>query len=486
MRKSLFVFVAGIFFSACANNGSPSTPALQDGAAISLNFSVQNTAVAGNCFPVTIGVATSGNVALISDAQISLSGGDFFSDSGCQSSITQSTISAGSLSQVVYEQEKNAKIFSLAASLTQTPSISGQASITIQPAAASALNLNVPNPLSVGVCMPVVVKAQDGYGNDSPLSQNHQIDFSQNGNAVFFQDQNCTQPMTVNSGHVTATITSGSFSYTMYLLDLKLDNLSVTVSDEAGQLPSFSSASETIVPGPATQISYINAPTNFVVGQCTQLTVGLYDAGQNATNASADVLVNLSSTGSGMFYSSCTSSSPITSVTIPMGQQSVSFYINDVALEMLSLGLSLGNNTLSGVVSSASVSINVYSAANFLGVLPIPLVPGTPLPLNRCIPIEMRAEALGPGNSQPVPAVVQADLVGNLSVSSGSHLMFFSDPMSCLRGIQSFTIPRGMTNVTIYAKDNSPVPEAVSIMVQLVAYPNMSDGSAPLFFAPSH
>ena len=78
------------------------------------------------------------------------------------------------------------------------------------------------------------------------------------------------------------------------------------------------------------QIAITSPALSLIAGNRGQMTVQLEDANGNPSTSSIAQTINLSTTSTaGAFYATPTSTTPITSVVIPAGQSSASFYYSD-------------------------------------------------------------------------------------------------------------------------------------------------------------
>ena len=144
--------------------------------------------------------------------------GAFYSDPGCQISITSTQQAANTSSSVVYYKDTAAGTPTLNATEASGLGWNG-ASETAQIAAANTLVFtNAPLSLVTGTCGTLTLQTQTATGSTGTVntSVNFQLISSNASTGLFYSDQGCTQQMT------TATIAAGTSSITFYYKDSTL------------------------------------------------------------------------------------------------------------------------------------------------------------------------------------------------------------------------------------------------------------------------
>ncbi len=105
--------------------------------------------------------------------------------------------------------------------------------------------------------------------------------------------------------------------------------ITATATDSAGNTSEFSLAFQLAAPV-ASKIAISSPALNLIAGSRGQMTVQLEDSNGNAATSSGAQTISLkTSSTAGAFYSTQVSTTPITSVVIPAGDSSASFYYSD-------------------------------------------------------------------------------------------------------------------------------------------------------------
>ena len=137
------------------------------------------------------------------------------------------------------------------------------------------------------------------------------------------------------TGGLTATVSSGVASFTGCTIDKAARNYQLVVtSSVTPALTSPTGNSFDVTAGAATQLVFTSSPLTGPASSAANLgpvTVQEEDAAGNAVNAgSGGVTVSLSANpSSGAVFSGSSGGSSVTSVTIPSGQSTASFYVGD-------------------------------------------------------------------------------------------------------------------------------------------------------------
>ena len=204
--------------------------------------------------------------------------------------------------------------------------ITGNAAVNVVAAPASqvAITSTALN-LVAGNRGPVTVELEDPYDNPATLSSADQtVNLSSTSTAgVFFATQNSSAPIT------SVVIPAGQSSATFYYGDTIAGTPTVKASDSS--IGSAPTQKETITPAAASQVAITSPALTIAAGSRGQITVQLEDTyGNQGAVSTSDQTISLSTTsGTGAFYATQGSSTPITSVVIPIGQSSASFYYSD-------------------------------------------------------------------------------------------------------------------------------------------------------------
>ena len=196
--------------------------------------------------------------------------------------------------------------------------------VTVVAAAASQLVVaQQPSPTATaGVVFAIqpVVKEEDKYGNVITSDSTHTVTAAR-GN---------TGTASLQGSNLTVTLADGVATFSGLSYD-KAETMDIGFSTDTGGVSSTTAQAIVVSPAAASQLAIISAPLTLVAGSRGQITVQLADTFGNlgATSAS-DQTIGLSTTSTaGAFYALQGSTNPITSVGVPAGQSSASFYYGD-------------------------------------------------------------------------------------------------------------------------------------------------------------
>ena len=353
----------------------------------------------------------------------------FFSASNCNggSAITTTTVSAGQSSSLVYILDNTAEATTLTASASGLTSDTWAA--TVSPNSPAQLLLSGSASFNAGACQAYTINIEDSQGNLSPLAASNLLSFTGAGSGHFSQSGDCS---TVNS---TLTLGAGSNQGVIYFTDSVAESLTLHVS--ASGLTAGSQALVVNSTGAVKMLWSITTSTP-VVGVCVTGSLQIQDALNNPVNQASAATINLTGLSSGQVFTSanCTAGA-VTSLTVPLGQNSVSFSFKDTVAESLtvqatSTGLTASNQNLA--ISAGSPSKLTLSG-------PAAVVAGD------CTAYDLRSE-----DSYGNLSVVGTSTTVNFSgLSSGK---FYSDA-ACSIQIASSSLTTGQMLKTIFLKDST-------------------------------
>jgi hypothetical protein len=259
----------------------------------------------------------------------SSSGAGIFSSSSGASHITSVTIASGKTSASFYYGDTKAGSPTITAASSPLTSATQTETITAGKAAKLAFTTSpVSGPLSSSATLgPITIQLQDAYGNP--------VTATGSGTVVKLTSSSSGGIFAASSGgsHITSiTITSGNSSAIFYYGDTVTGTPTITASS-----CSFTSATQTeTITGSATKLVFITSPVTGAASNSAELgpiTVQVQNASGSAVNVAVSTTVDLSSnsTGTYIFNSNQGAASPtgVTSVTIPAGSSSVTFYYGD-------------------------------------------------------------------------------------------------------------------------------------------------------------
>jgi alpha-tubulin suppressor-like RCC1 family protein len=208
-------------------------------------------------------------------------------------------------------------------------------------------------PTNYGSAHNFTVTAYDLYGNFTPAYNGTVAFRSTDGSAIFPSNSPLTNGV-------------GTFSATLH-------NIYGTQSIIATQVNSYISGRQngiTVLPvsNILTQLHLSGANTDFINGECASFTVTTKIADGTQTNATYyPVNINLNG-GSGTFYSDPTCVTNISSVQIPIGQSSKTFYYKNLNPDShLVIGVADAANILSSATLAATSQISASPVKIFSG-----------------------------------------------------------------------------------------------------------------------
>jgi hypothetical protein len=192
-------------------------------------------------------------------------------------------------------------------------------------------------------------------------------------------------------------------------------------------------------PAPASQAVISNAPLDVAEGTEGQMTVELENpSGSPATSTSSQTINLSTSSSTGAFYPTPTSTSAITSVVIPAGQTSASFYYSDSTVGSPTVTAS---DTALGPPSSQQETINAPPASQLAITSPaLDITAGS----RGQVTIQLEASDGG-------PAVSTSSQTISLGTTSGAGA-FFASPTGTTP-ITSVVIPAGQTSARFFYDD---------------------------------
>ena len=261
----------------------------------------------------------------------------FYSDSTCETLITQRTINAG--------QSLSSFYFKTIVAGTETLSLSDNASFlssTTQEqtiTAAAPVNLAFTSPaqtLVAGECSEELsVTAQDEFGNNSVLSTNLNVALS-GSDATFYSEDTCSNVLPF------AQIVSGQHTANFYY---KNETAGVfTLRGEGGVLVA-ATQDHTINPDIPDKLRFMTEALNTVAGICSgAVTIELLDQFDNRSAATSNAVDLSVAAGTAELFSDATCTTPITTPTVAIGEEEVTFYYKQTTAGPL--GITINSGTL--------------------------------------------------------------------------------------------------------------------------------------------
>lgn len=383
------------------------------------------TVVAGTCssaVTVTAADVFDNPVLVAAPVNVTMTGASasFFSDAACSTPLTGVTISAGTSSSSFYFKRNVVGVFPLDVSATSLTGASQNETIIAAPPDQLAITSPAQNTIEAGTCSdPVVIQIRDEFGNPTLATSNTTVDLSAPG-TTFYGTNDCSgAPIT------SVVIPTGSSTATVYFRRDSSGAATITIDDAANILDPTTQPS-TVVPASANKLAFSTAAqTSIVAGTCSAV-IGIttQDAFNNPTNVTADETINLSAPST-TFYSSssCTGGTEITSVTIPNGSSSASFYMR--------------RNLIGNV--DVNISHTTYTAANQTETIVADVV-------NK-IGFATSAQAVLSGTCSAMSAIEPRDQYDNPTLSTPAIVVDLSGPSATFYSDATCTTP--ITQITI-------------------------------------
>lgn len=306
-----------------------------------------------------------GNASNLSNAttfNLSGTGGAFYSDSACATSISNLNIASNSSSSVFYYQKTTSGSASLTATLSSptNPALgSATRNVNVAVSTPAKYGLTVPATGTTVSCNSVSVNVMDSSDNLVNATSALTVSLSGTASAVFYSDANCT------TGISSLSIASGSNSTSAYMRKTSTGTSTLTASSTG---MASGSGTITISVAPALRITFSAvAASPFAATTCQAYTLQTRDAlNNNASSVTADTVVNLSGVSDGSFYSSstCASGSEITTTTILNNTSSKVIYYSKPTATAVVPGSNISlTASVSGWSPDVSTSVSVSSGS---------------------------------------------------------------------------------------------------------------------------
>jgi alpha-tubulin suppressor-like RCC1 family protein len=361
-------------------------------------YTVTNTNGAGSA--TTVGAATP--ITLTKTGSTAA----FYATSACSPAVTTVSIAMSSSSQTFYIKDATSENVTLTA--TATAIASGTLAVIVGTPAPTKLVVTGPSAPTAGACSgPYTVTSQNVNSTVSPVTALTAVALAGSGSGTFYSDACVTTATTIN-------IAASSSSQTFYLKDTLKESLTLQASATG-----LTQGTENISVAASTATQLVLAgPQEVPQSTCSAaFSVTSLDTYRNTSNVGSSLTINLSGQGAGTFYSDNTCATPVSSVTLASGTNSISFYFLDTTNE---------SNTFTATDGTSSLG----SASKNITVAPPPiLVSGGSS--NTCAVVNGAAYcwgnnssgALGNGSSSPassIPAAVQDLSQGVTAISVGN------------------------------------------------------------------
>jgi uncharacterized delta-60 repeat protein len=288
-------------------------------------------------FPTSLSITTealpNGVAGMAYDAVLEAFGGTGIYDWSISAGALPDNLFLDNTAGVIYGTPSTAGTFNFTAEVTDgTLTDSKPMSITISVAPASQVDLTGPSSVAAGVVSGAfTLTSQNSAGVPTNVTADTVFDLSSNssGTATFYSDAGGTNEISPPQ----VTIVNGTNSANFYYKDTSVGVPTVTASWTNGgtDLGSATHPISVTAPPTPTQVE-LTGPARVGGGFISEpFTLTSQDIGGNPINVTQDTVFNLSSDSSGIFtfYSDPEGTAEITQVTIPTGQNSVTFFYMD-------------------------------------------------------------------------------------------------------------------------------------------------------------
>ena len=220
----------------------------------------------------------------------------------------RSAVSGGFSDTVTINYKKNAGTISTTRAVT--------AAFTSNPTKLEFINTAAF--IKVNTCVAVTIQAQDNSGNPISVGVNTTVTLAINNaiNSNFFTTNTCVTTTT------SQTITAGTNSVLFYFRSTTGNQTGIFIGSATGLIAATQNVNITNTSSKLLLIAPPQAKVNF----CNPMTVFTTDANGLYSAVPSNVIVNMTTTGSNIFYTNATCTTVATSVTITTGNDRVSVY----------------------------------------------------------------------------------------------------------------------------------------------------------------
>lgn len=388
---------------------------------------------AGQCSPVTISLKDNlgGNVVVTSTTNVSVSKtgtGDWFSDAACSGGSVVSSLSIGTGQSSVIGYFKSLVTESVTLTAASSGLVSDSFSQLILPGSVFQIAIDGAATMAAGACIPLTVKLQDQHGNLASSSSSTLLTLTGQGSGRFSTSGDC------GTTNPTVVVPAGASQVAVFYANNSAQSVTLNAASTGLTAGTLGLA---INSGGATKLKW-TLSSAASAGQCITGTLQVQDVLNNPVNQGSNLIVSLADLGSAAVKTSVDcSGSAVTSLTIPSGQNQVSFSLSNNVAESLTI-----------VASSGSLS-NAYANLSVSALSPTRLTLTGPAAIQagECRAIDLKVEDVH-GNLSPV--------TGSTTVNFGGlQSAVISTDSSCLNLINSTILASGSSGRTFYLKNNS-------------------------------
>lgn len=215
--------------------------------------------------------------------------------------------------------------------------------------AAQLMWISPPNFVRVNDCQALTLQRQDSAGNGIITGSATAITgllFNNGVTATYYSDSGCTASIT------TSSIGAGANSVTIYFKNTTSGQTGILIATAA----SLTSASKNITITTAPTKLFINPAPTIKLSTCTIVPIMSVDANSYPSNVTANVTVNLTTSGANTYYSDSGCSASIASAIILSGTNTINVYTTNSTIQTATLTATDAAAALS--TSNKSVNFN--------------------------------------------------------------------------------------------------------------------------------
>jgi hypothetical protein len=375
------------------------------------------------------------------NTQINLSAGgaplSIFSNNTCGTAASSVTIAQGTGARDFFVRGTQAGTYTVTAS--NGPLTSGTVSVTVTPGPATVLAFTTgQQSLQAGACSgAATVELRDANANPVTVATATTVNLSvaPSQGFQFFTDSNCS----VAAG-TTASIAANSSTATFFFKSTKAVTgaaLSAAVNSITANQP------VTITAAPPTMLAFTVLPGTAAAGACTAVTAQTQDSFNNPSTVSSAQAVSLAASPTDGFTfhtaNNCSGGSTTTQVSVPSGQDSITFYARGTKAAPVSLsGTSAGLSNAAG-----SITITALAASK--------------------VAFATQPRSATAGSCSPVVTLESTDTFGNvvtvgsaenvaLSVPAGDPAFKFYSDSNCTTIITNVSIAASQSSASFFFK----------------------------------
>ncbi len=295
-----------------------------------------NSVLVNGCYGTNIGVEDAyGNTATVSGSALTVNlnatstNQKFYSDSVCTTSTTTATIAVGqsNTGSIYYSDSavESDQWYASASGLTNSPS--DNQAWDLDPVITFSASS-----FSAGTCVSFTVTAEDAKNTVMTVPNTSTFTLQNYGSrSTIFTTSGCSGVISASA----LSMPAGQSSVTYYFQDIRAESMTPNISGAGNLYWGGPSASVTVLAATSNTLS-ITGPTFETPGTCAgPYAVTTTDTYGNPSTVTGSALtVGLSTTGSAAIYAAAGCSTTTASVSIGVGSDSQTFYVEDSAPEV--------------------------------------------------------------------------------------------------------------------------------------------------------